>query len=62
MKLTVKQLAEKRPYLTEASIRWILFNRKTNGFNRAVIKIGKKLIINDEIWEECENACREVAA
>jgi len=61
MKVTVKQLVEKRPYLTEASVRWLLFNRAQNGLNRvgAVFKIGKKVLIEDEKWDEWENGHRE---
>jgi len=61
MKLTVRQLVEKRPYLTEPAVRWMLFNRAQNGLNVAVIKIGKKVLIDDEKYEEWENSHREVA-
>lgn len=62
MKLTVKQLAEKHPYLTEAGLRWMLFNRAQNGLNTAVIRIGKKILIDEELFEKWVDGQREVAA
>ena len=52
MKCTVKQLAEKNPYLTESAIRWMLFNRKTNGLSVAVTKLGKKILVDDEKFDQ----------
>lgn len=62
MKVTVRQLVEKRPYLTEAALRWLLFHRATNGLNVAVIRLGRKILIDEEKYDEWENSHREVAA
>lgn len=59
MKMTVRQLAAKNPYLTEAAIRWMLFNRKENGLAKAVTKLGKKILIDDEKFEEWVNSHAE---
>ena len=59
MKCTVKQLVEKTPYLTENAIRWMLFNRKTNGLSAAVFKLGKKILIDDEKFQEWVSSHRE---
>jgi hypothetical protein len=48
MKMTIRQTVEKYPFFTESSLRWYLFNRGTNGLAAAVIKIGKKVLIDDE--------------
>lgn len=61
MKSTVKQFVAKRQYLTEAAFRWMLFNRATTGLDRAVIKIGRKILIDEEKYEEWENKHREIA-
>lgn len=61
MKVTVKQLVEKRPYLTESSVRWLLFNRKHNGLSQAVVKIGKKVLIDEEKYDIWENSHQEAA-
>ncbi len=62
MKLTVKQFCEKRPYLTESGVRWMLFNRAQNGLNAAVVKLGKKILIDEEAYDRWEDSHREVAA
>lgn len=59
MNCTVKQLAERHPYLTESTIRWHLFNRKTNGLSAAVIKLGRKVLIDDEKFSEWVASHRE---
>lgn len=60
MKMTVQQYVDSHPYYSMAAFRWILFNRATNGINAAVIKIGKKILIDCEAVEEWENSQREV--
>lgn len=62
MKLTVKQFCEKRPYLAEAGMRWMLFDRAQNGLNAAVVKLGKKILIDEEAYDRWEDSHREVAA
>jgi hypothetical protein len=44
---TVKQLAEDNPAFSEASLRYHLFHRHTNGLNKYVRQIGRKLIIDE---------------
>lgn len=60
--LTVKQLANKYPAFTESSIRKLIFHAKnhsrspqhakTNGLEAAVIRIGRKVLIDEERWLE----------
>lgn len=63
-KMTVQQYVEAHPYYTIGAFRWLLFNRATNGLSKAgaVIKIGKKILIDAERAEDWENSQREVAA
>lgn len=44
--VTVAQLAQRYPAFSEGSIRWLIFNGETNGFNRVVRKVGRKVILN----------------
>jgi len=64
MKLTVQQYVDSHPYHTIGAFRWILFNRASNGLSKsgAVIKLGKKILLDSERVEEWENSQREVAA
>ena len=38
---------------TEASLRWIAFNRETNGFGPAFIKVGRRLLIDEAAFVAC---------
>jgi len=46
--LTVKQFCQQYPAFTEGGIRWLLFNRKENGLARAVVNVGRRILINAE--------------
>ncbi len=46
---TVRQLCEEYPHLfSEGSLRWLIFRRKTNGFDRCVLHLGRRLYIDLE--------------
>ena len=46
---TVKQLCVEYPHLfTEGALRWWIFNRQRNKFDRCIIRIGRRLYIDLE--------------
>lgn len=49
--LTIRQAAQAYPALTESSLRWLRFNGDVNGFNRCVLAVGRKLLIDAEAFE-----------
>ena len=54
--LTVKQMAAKHPVFSEASLRYHIFNERRNGLDKALIRVGKKILINeDAFWDWLEN-------
>jgi hypothetical protein len=42
--------------LTESSVRWLLFNAKDNGFGRCVVRLGRKILIDLDKFEEWMDA------
>jgi len=44
---TVRQFAEKNPAFTQGSLRNLIFNAKTNGIDSALVRIGRKILIDD---------------
>jgi hypothetical protein len=50
--LTVKQMAAKHPAFSEASLRYHIFHEKTNGFDKVVHRIGRKILINENRFSE----------
>ncbi len=49
--LTIRQTAQTYPALSEGALRWLRFNGDTNGFNRCVLAVGRKLLIDAEAFE-----------
>jgi hypothetical protein len=47
---TVKQFCEEHPAFTQGSLRWLLFNRRTNELERAVLKIGRRVFIDPDAF------------
>lgn len=46
--LTVKQFANKYPAFHESSLRWLLFNQDRNGFSAAFVKLGRRVLIDEQ--------------
>jgi len=49
--LTIHQIAQEYPALTESALRWLRFNGCENGFDACVIKLGRKVLIDAEAFE-----------
>jgi hypothetical protein len=49
--LTIKQTAQQYPALTESALRWLRFNGDANQFNRCVLVLGRKLLIDTDAFE-----------
>jgi hypothetical protein len=45
--LTVKQFASKHPAFSESSLRYHIFNEKTNGLDNCLRRIGRKVLIEE---------------
>ena len=55
--VTVKQLSASSPAFSEASIRWMIFCAERNGLDRALVKVGRRILIDVpefERWLECQ--------
>lgn len=49
--LTVAQLSQRYPAFTQGSIRWLIFNSSTNGFNKVIRRIGRKVVLSLSAWK-----------
>ena len=51
---TVKKLPLLYPdaSFTESSVRWLIFNSRENGFDSCIRRIGRKVLIDVEAFEE----------
>lgn len=46
--LTVKQFSKKHPFITEAGLRWKLYYREYNGFDKCMSKSGGKILLKEK--------------
>jgi hypothetical protein len=56
---TFRQTAERHQAFPEGSLRWLRFNGGKNGFNACVIKIGRRIFIDDDAFEQWIEAHRD---
>jgi hypothetical protein len=56
---TVKQVAKRHPAFSEGSLRWAIFNRRLNGFDSCLIRIGRRLLIDEQRFLEWVEHHRE---
>lgn len=54
--LTPAQFTEKYPAFPLGGLRWLRFNSETNGFDSAFLKIGRKLLIDEEAFFKAVDA------
>lgn len=50
--LTVNQMAEKCPAFSSNSLRYHIFNETKNGLDKAIKRIGRKVLINEDLFFE----------
>ncbi len=50
--VTVKQAASMYPAFSVASLRWLVFKEKSNGFSKVIRRLGRKVIIDLDIFED----------
>jgi hypothetical protein len=56
--LTVKQFCAQHTAFTPGGIRWLLFHRDQNGLARAVVKVGRRVLIDVDqffLWIAAQN-------
>ncbi|MDD2768825.1 MAG: hypothetical protein PHT19_08830 [Methylococcus sp.] len=47
---TVRQFSERHPAFTQGSLRALIFNEKQNGLHAAIIRVGRKVLIDEEAF------------
>jgi hypothetical protein len=53
---TVKQTAPIYPAFKISSLRWLIFNEKSNGFSHCVRRIGEKILLDLDLFENWVDA------
>ena len=56
--LTVQQFCEKHRAFTPGGLRWLLFHRHTNGLEQAVVRLGRRLLLDEAaffVWLQAQD-------
>jgi hypothetical protein len=56
---TVQQVAEAYPAFTEGGLRWLIFNAEENGFSSAIVRVGRRVLIDLEELDRWIDARRQ---
>lgn len=52
----VTKWEERFSYPTLGQLRWLIFNKDSNGFSKCIVKIGRRILIDvDRYWEWVED-------
>lgn len=49
--LTVTQLAERHPAFSASAIRHLIFDAPKNGFDSVIVRVGRKLVLEESAFE-----------
>jgi hypothetical protein len=50
--LTFRQFSERFPAISESSLRWIRFNQEKNGFAPAFLRLGRRVLVDQDRFLE----------
>ena len=50
--LSISQVAERCPALSQSALRWLVYNSKESGFDEALIFVGRRVFIDFERLNE----------
>lgn len=53
---TVKQFASERPAFPESKVRWLVFNAKQLGLEDAVIRDGRRVLLDAPLFDQLYEA------
>lgn len=49
---TLRQLAATFPAFSEASLRWHVFHARTNGLDCAIVRLGRRVLVDEAKFRE----------
>ena len=47
---TVRQFCERHPWPSQHGLRWLIFNAQDNGFGKCVVRIGRRVLIDESAF------------
>lgn len=58
--LTVKQFCERHEWPSENGMRAYIFKREENGFRSAFLKVGRRVLVDEEEFFRCLEGLKDV--
>ena len=55
--LTVRQFAQKYQAFSQGGLRWMIFNSKASGLDTAIVRIGRRILLDEDKFFEWVDAC-----
>ena len=59
--VTIREFCRQRTWPTEAGLRWLIFNSQENGFGKCVVRIGRRVLIDEKAFFKWTEAHREAS-
>lgn len=59
---TIRQTAERNKAFTEGALRWHVFNSKHNGLDKAIVRVGRRVLIDELEFSKWLEQKRETVA
>ena len=59
---TVQQFCARHNWPPLGGLRWLIFNAKDNGFERCLVRVGRRVLINEREFERWLEAQQEASA
>jgi len=47
---TVRQFSERHPWPSQSGLRWLIFNAQENGFSKCIVRIGRRVLIDERAF------------
>jgi hypothetical protein len=48
--LTVNQFTQEHPWPPIGGLRWLIFHEKSNGFHKVVVRIGRRVLLDEDAF------------
>ena len=58
---TVRQFCERHPWPSQHGLRWLIFNSKENGLSKCIVRIGRRVLIDERAFFRWTEAHREAS-
>ena len=59
--ITIRQFCERHDWPPHGGLRWLIFNSQENGFAKCVVRVGRRVLIDEREFVKWLEAHREAS-